>query len=162
MISGGSRDTGAGFSSSTSIFPCHLTLCQCYILTSTYHHQLAQQANPSIQHWRTQSQPFAITFRGCCKHREHYFIFSNDMYYFWTAPSLCGPYSSVGIVTSHGLDSPGIESRWGARFSAPVQTGPGAHSAFCTIGTGSFPGVKIGRGVMLTPHPHLVPLVKKG
>jgi hypothetical protein len=23
----------------------------------------------------------------------------------------------------------GIESRWGARFSAPVQTGPGAHPA---------------------------------
>jgi len=30
----------------------------------------------------------------------------------------------------------------GARFFAPVQTGPGAHPAFCTIGTGSFPGVK--------------------
>jgi hypothetical protein len=30
----------------------------------------------------------------------------------------------------------------GARFSAPVQTGPGAHPASCTIGTGSFPGGK--------------------
>jgi len=30
----------------------------------------------------------------------------------------------------------------GARFSAPVQTGPGAHPAFYTRGTGSFPGVK--------------------
>jgi len=30
----------------------------------------------------------------------------------------------------------------GARFSAPVQTGPGSHQAFYTIGTGSFPGVK--------------------
>ena len=28
----------------------------------------------------------------------------------------------------------------GARFSAPVQTGPGAHTASCTMGTGSFPG----------------------
>ena len=27
-----------------------------------------------------------------------------------------------------------------ARFSAPVQTGPGAHPASCTRGTGSFPG----------------------
>jgi hypothetical protein len=44
-------------------------------------------------------------------------------------------------------------SRWGARFSAPVQTGPGAHSASCTMGTGSFPGVKSGWGVTLTPHP---------
>ena len=29
-----------------------------------------------------------------------------------------------------------------ARFSAPVQTDPGAHPASCTMGTGSFPGVK--------------------
>jgi len=41
----------------------------------------------------------------------------------------------------------------GARFSAPVQTGPGAHPASCTMGTGSFPGVKSVRGVTLTPHP---------
>jgi hypothetical protein len=27
--------------------------------------------------------------------------------------------SSVGIVTLYGLDGPGIESQWGARFSAP-------------------------------------------
>jgi len=36
----------------------------------------------------------------------------------------------------------------GARFSAPVQTGPGTHPASYTMGTGSFPGVKRpGRGV---------------
>jgi hypothetical protein len=36
----------------------------------------------------------------------------------------------------------------GARFSAPVQTGPGAHSAYYAMSTGSFPGVKRqGRGV---------------
>ena len=36
----------------------------------------------------------------------------------------------------------------GARFSTPVHTGPGAHPAFCAMGTGSFPGVKRpGRGV---------------
>jgi hypothetical protein len=29
-----------------------------------------------------------------------------------------------------------------ARFSAPVQTGPGTHPASCTMGPGSFPGVK--------------------
>jgi len=49
----------------------------------------------------------------------------------------------------------------GARFSAPVQTGPGAHPASCTMGTGSFPGVKSGWGVTLTPHSLLVPLVMK-
>jgi len=36
----------------------------------------------------------------------------------------------------------------GARFSAPVQTGPGAHPASYTTGTGSLPAVKrAGRGV---------------
>jgi hypothetical protein len=35
----------------------------------------------------------------------------------------------------------------GARFYAPVQTGPGSHPASCTMGTGSFPGAKRpGRG----------------
>jgi len=35
-----------------------------------------------------------------------------------------------------------------ARFSAPAQTGPGAHPAFYTMGTGSFLGIKRpGRGV---------------
>jgi len=39
-----------------------------------------------------------------------------------------------------------------ARFSAPVQTGPGAHPASYTMGTGSFPGVKRpGRGVNHQP-----------
>ena len=41
----------------------------------------------------------------------------------------------------------------GARFPAPVQTGPGAHPASCTMGTGSLPGGKSVRGVTLTPHP---------
>jgi hypothetical protein len=39
-----------------------------------------------------------------------------------------------------------------AIFSAPVQTGSGAHPASYTVGTGSFPGVKRpGRGI---DHPH--------
>jgi len=50
----------------------------------------------------------------------------------------------------------GIESRWGRDFP-PVQTGPEAHPASCTMGTGSFPAVKCGRGVLLTTHPLLVP-----
>ena len=44
----------------------------------------------------------------------------------------------------------------GARLSAPVQTGPVAYPASCTKGTESFPGVKYGRGVLLTTHPLLV------
>jgi hypothetical protein len=54
---------------------------------------------------------------------------------------------SVGI-----LDGPGIKTRWEARFSAPVQTGPGAHTVSCIMGTGYFPGVKSGLGVTLNPH----------
>ena len=64
-----------------------------------------------------------------------------------------GQDSSVGIATRYGLDGPGVESRWEARFSAPVQTGPGAHPASCTMGAGSFPGVKRpGRGAEHPPH----------
>ena len=37
----------------------------------------------------------------------------------------------------------------GARFSALVQTGPGAHPASCTIGTGSFLGLKIPSNAMV-------------
>jgi len=73
---------------------------------------------------------------------------------------LVGRDSSVGTATRYGLDGPGIESRRGERFSAPIQTGPGAHSASCTVGTGSFSGVKrLGRS---NEHPpHLVPRLKK-
>jgi len=47
----------------------------------------------------------------------------------------------------------------GARFSAPVQTGPGVHPVSYTMGTGSFPGVKRpGRGVEHPPH--LAPRLK--
>jgi hypothetical protein len=49
----------------------------------------------------------------------------------------------------------------GPRFSAPVQTGPGAHPSFCARGTGCFPGVESDRGVTLIPRPVLVPWSKK-
>jgi len=72
-----------------------------------------------------------------------------------------GPGSVVGTATGYGLNGPGIEFRWGVRFSATVQTGPGAHPAFCKMGTGSFPEVTSGRCVASTPHPLVVPLVMK-
>jgi len=54
----------------------------------------------------------------------------------------------VSVVTRYGLGGVGIESRWGARFSAPIQTGPGTHPASYTVGTGSFLGDKVaGRGI---------------
>jgi len=51
-----------------------------------------------------------------------------------------GPGSSVGVATGYRLDGAGIESRWWAKFSAPVQTGSGTHPASCMMGTVSFPG----------------------
>ena len=41
----------------------------------------------------------------------------------------------------------------GARFSARVQTGPGAQTASYTIGTGSFPGVKRSERGIDQPYP---------
>jgi hypothetical protein len=67
-----------------------------------------------------------------------------------------GSGSSVGIATSYGMDGPGIEKKnpGGGENFAHVQTGPGAHQASCTMGTGSFPGVKrLRRG---TDHPPLL------
>jgi len=89
-------------------------------------------------------------------HIKHTFAF----FYFWFWLSFVGRDNSVGMATCYGLDGPGIESRWGAIFSVPVQTGPGAHTVSYTLGTGSLPGVRRpGRGV---DHPqHLAPGLKK-
>ena len=62
----------------------------------------------------------------------------------------------VGIANELRAGRSGIESRWERDFP-PVQTGPGAHPASCTRGTGSFRGVKCGRSVLLTTHPLPVP-----
>jgi hypothetical protein len=43
--------------------------------------------------------------------------------------STVGRGSIVGIVTGDGLEGLGIEFHLGARFSTPIQTGPGAHPA---------------------------------
>jgi hypothetical protein len=73
----------------------------------------------------------------------------------------CGPGSVVGIAAGYGLDGLGIECRCGQDFShlsrpaleakqSPVQYVPGLSRE-----------VKSGRGVKLTPHILLVPLVVK-
>ena len=64
---------------------------------------------------------------------------------------------SVGIATRYGLEGTEMNPGGGGRFSVPVQTGPEAHPASFTMGTGSFLGVKYDRGVLLTTHPLLVP-----
>ena len=72
-----------------------------------------------------------------------------------------GRYSAVAIATHYGLDSPGIESRWGASFNAAVQTGPGEHPA-SIMGTGSFSqGGNAAGAWRQPPTHHLVPWLKK-
>jgi hypothetical protein len=74
---------------------------------------------------------------------------------------LRGPGSSVGIPTELRAGRSGDRTLVGARFSALVQTGPGANTASCTMGNVFSLGVKSGQGVTLTPQLLLVPLVMK-
>ena len=67
-----------------------------------------------------------------------------------------GPGSSVGIATELWSGRSGVRIPEGRDFPS-IQTGPGAHPASCTMGTGSFRGVNYGRGVLLTTNPLLVP-----
>ena len=68
---------------------------------------------------------------------------------------MVGRDNSVGIATRYGLEGPGVESRWGARFSAlgptqpPIQWIPG-HSREVE---------RPGRGV--NHQPHLSPRLMK-
>jgi hypothetical protein len=56
--------------------------------------------------------------------------------------------SLLNVYTTEGAGRSGDRIPVEAKFSAPVQTGPGAHPASYTMGTGSFPGEKRpGRGV---------------
>jgi hypothetical protein len=76
----------------------------------------------------------------------------------------CNNYSA-NTASGYGLDDRAIEVRSLAEvkdFSSSlcVQASSGAHPASCTMGTGVLsPGVKCCRGVTLTTHPHLVPVV---
>ena len=88
-------------------------------------------------------------------------VISLQHYYIYSTIAHSGPGSSVGIATELRAGRSGDRIPMGARFSAPVQAGPGAHPASCTIVTGSFPGVKSGRGVLLTTYPLLVPWSRK-
>ena len=88
---------------------------------------------------------------------------SGTYIYIYIHTRVCGGGADrvVGIATGYGLDSPGIESGWGRDFLHLSQTDPGTHPDSCAMGTGSFPGVKSGRGVTLTPHRLLVPWSRK-
>jgi hypothetical protein len=56
-----------------------------------------------------------------------------------------GQGSIVGTATDCGLDSPGFNSQWGKRSlcqNLPT-SGPGAHAATCSVGTGTVPRGKL-------------------
>jgi hypothetical protein len=78
---------------------------------------------------------FRVSLKVCTNH-----LFTVHVFFSTCLLSEVGWDSPVGIATGYGLDGPGIESRWGMRFSAPIQTGPGAHPASYTMGTGSSRG----------------------
>ena len=70
--------------------------------------------------------------------------------------------SSVGsIATRYGIQGSGYRIPVRARFFTTVQNSPGAHPAFCTMGTGSTSLGYSGRGVALSKHPYLDPRLKK-
>jgi len=71
-----------------------------------------------------------------------------------------GRRSSVDIATELRPGRSGDRISVGARFSTPVQIGPGTHPASYTVGNRSIRGIKSpGRGV---EHPqHLAPRLKK-
>jgi len=87
-----------------------------------------------------------------CRHINFFLIIIFVIYIHYNA----GPVAQSVVRLSYGLDGLVIESRWG-RDIPPVQTGPVAHPASGKMGTGSFPGVKCGRSVVLTTHFLLVP-----
>jgi hypothetical protein len=72
---------------------------------------------------------------------QNFLQFDNFKYQLCNLFAICsagivGQDSVVVILISdhNGLNSPGIESQLGARFSTPVQTSPGAHTATYAMG----------------------------
>ena len=80
------------------------------------------------------------------RNRACVYIYIYMCIYIYIAVSFgfAGGGNSFAIGTRYGLDVPGIESQRRARFSAPVQTGPGAQPASYTSGTGSAGGKAAG------------------
>ena len=67
-----------------------------------------------------------------------------------------GPGSTAGTASDYGLDGRG-SNPGGDEIFRPSRPALGPGQPLVKMGTGSFPGVKCGRGVLLTTHPLLVP-----
>jgi hypothetical protein len=81
-------------------------------------------------------------------------IFSLAFASFWSRDNI------VSIATRYGLESPGIETRWGEIFRTYPDRFRGPHSLLYN-GYRVFPGGECGRGVMLTTHPFVVLRLRK-
>jgi hypothetical protein len=93
---------------------------------------------------------------------QSHFLYEHDLYVIYVLYLLIilGRDSSVGIATRYGLNGPGIESRWEAKFSSPVHTCPGAKPSLLYKGYRVFPGGKAAGAWRWLP-PHLAPRLKK-
>ena len=91
-------------------------------------HYKIQLLRSSLNKPHAKSLLISITIASC------YFIFSSTRK---QGPGWLSRYSD-----SLRAGRSGDRILVGARFSAPFETGPGAHPASCTMGTGPFPGVK--------------------
>ena len=89
-------------------------------------------------------------------------LYATDLLQIYITYTQQRPGSVVGTAIGYRLDGPGIEPWWGARFSAPVQTGPRGPPSLLYNGYCVFLGVKSGWVMMLTPHPLLMPWSWKG
>jgi hypothetical protein len=107
----------------TRISSCLVTCFNCWIATSI-HYLIFQEIN-------NHSRIIMILIPN----PADIFVYICEL--FAQATCFIGRDSSVGIATGYGLDGQGIESRWGRDFFVPVHTGPGAHPASYTMGTGS-------------------------
>jgi len=103
----------------------------------------AEESNP----WIVISAP-SNAYLVCCRHAETALL----LCYLLLQLFACGPDSSVGIATDYRLDVSG-PNPGGDEIFRPSRPALGARPAFCKMGTGSFPGVKYGRCVLLTTHP---------
>ena len=102
--------------------------------------------------------------RGCRK--SHCWIFQNFLLH-TSLVTFCiytltrgGPGSSVGIATDYGLDGPG-SNPGGDEIFRPSRPALGPTQAPVKWVPGLSPGMKCGRGVLLTTHPLLVPRSRK-
>ena len=75
----------------------------------------------------------------------------HDNLKFWVVHKIFLSWYSDWLQAGHSRDQ--ILVGWDF---PPIWTGPGAHTASCTMGTRYFLGVKYGQGMLLTTHPLLV------